>query len=371
MKLQRLRASGVQDRGRHRSNLAIEPPHGSLRARESPVRTPRPPTPLPRVSVVVTAYNAAAFIGETLDSILAQTFKDLEVIVVDGGSTDQTVDVVSRYPDPVRAISGERLTKSAGRNVGIRAAAGEFIALVDADDVWLPQKLTRQMEVFERLPACQWVYSDCFLYDDRWPGVVSTWSMRNRLYSEDILEPLLFDCFVPSPTPVIRRKVFDRVGLYDESFLRHEPEDWDLWLRIAAQFPVVLVNEPLAKLRIHSESLTSREDLRLTAEGALSVIGRAFERNPRLPEDLRKRVLSRWCVSFGRGLVRRGRAQEGRAFFAKAIGQRPFDVRSYLLWMIAWLAGGAPRALSAANLAVTARRARIKAALQKAGGPRE
>src|SRR5215831_8348634 len=120
-----------------------------------------------RVSVVITARNAGPHLAQTLDSILAQSYRDFEIIVVDGGSTDGTIDVARAYPPPVRVISGRSLTKSAGRNVGIQASTGEFVALVDADDWWVEAKLARQLEYLEQNPWCQWVYSDCYLFDDR------------------------------------------------------------------------------------------------------------------------------------------------------------------------------------------------------------
>ena len=221
---------------------------------------------MPLVTVVITTFNAAPFISQTLDSVLAQDFEDIEVLVVDGGSTDGTVGIVSAYLAPVRLIVGGRLTKSAGRNVGIAAAKGKYIALVDADDLWLPHKLSRQAEYLEKTPHVHWVYSDCFILDHCSGQTSSTWSSRTRLHAGCILEPLLLDCFIPSPTPMIRRSVFDKVGVFDESFLPHEPEDWDLWLRIAARFSAGLINEPLAVLRVHPASLTAREDLRLTAD---------------------------------------------------------------------------------------------------------
>jgi len=102
-------------------------------------------------------------------------------------------------------IAGEKLSKSAGRNLGIRSSGGEYVALVDADDLWLPHKLMRQMEYFERTPSCRWVYSDCFVVDQRRPGVELKLSDRNRLYEGQILERLLWNCFVPSLTPVLHR----------------------------------------------------------------------------------------------------------------------------------------------------------------------
>ena len=228
---------------------------------------------------------------------------------------------------------------------------------MDADDSWLPGKLSRQLEHFERSPSLEWVYSDCFVVDGRSRHVASTWSARNHLYSGHILEPLLFDCFVPSPTPVIRRKVFDEVGFYDESFLRHEPEDWDMWMRIAARYPVGVVQEPLARLRVHPSSLTAREDLWLTAEGALAVVRRAFERNPGLSEELRVRVVSHWHRCLGSGLLRAGRTREARELLSHAIEQGPLDPGSYIMWASTWLGDTVLRSL---NRTVVNRVVRLK-----------
>jgi GT2 family glycosyltransferase len=291
---------------------------------------------MPLVTVVITTFNAASFIGETLDSVMAQDFKDFEVVVVDGGSTDETVGIVSAYLPPVRLIAGGRLTKSAGRNIGIAAAKGEYVALVDADDLWLPHKLTRQVEYLENQPHLQWVYSDCFILENDRGQTSSTWSGRTRLHGGDILEPLLLDCFIPSPTPMIRRSVFDEVGMFDESFLRHEPEDWDLWLRIASRFPARLINEPLAVLRVHPASLTAREDLRLTAEGALAVIRRALDRNPSISAGRGKETLAKWYIRFGRGLAARGRGKEARDLLSRAIRARPVQASAYVLWACTW-----------------------------------
>jgi glycosyltransferase involved in cell wall biosynthesis len=297
---------------------------------------------MPRVSVVITARNARAHLAATLDSILAQSYRDLEVVVVDGGSTDGTVELVARYGAPIRLITGGTLTKSAGRNLGIRAADAEFIALVDSDDWWAPGKLDRQLDYFRDQPSCQWVYSDCHIFDEDSGRVSGRWSARHHLHAGPILQPLLFGCFVPSPTPLIRRRVFDRVGAYDESFLRHEPEDWDLWLRIGAVYPAGLVREPLAYLRVHAESLTSREDLRLTAAGALAVVERTFTRRPELPPGLRARVRAHWYRSFGRGLTRRRQYRDARPLFLKAIHERPLQPAPYLWWAGTWLLGAVP-----------------------------
>src|SRR5438045_2347460 len=108
-------------------------------------------------------------------------------------------------------------------------------------------------------------------------------------------------------------------------------------LRIATRYLVGVVDESLAHLRVHSASLTSLEDIRLTADGALAVVERAFQRNPGLSQQLRKRVRAHWYRAFGRGLARRGRTPDARLFFTKAIEQQPLQVAPYLLWMSTWL----------------------------------
>lgn len=292
------------------------------------------------VSIVITSFNAGTLIGQTLESILAQTFQDIEVIVVDGGSTDNTLDIVSSYNKPVRLIAGQRLNKSAGRNVGIRSAEGQYIAFVDADDLWLPEKLMLQVNHLRRFREVLWVYSDCFVFDDQTGQNISTWSSRTRLYAGHILEPLLFDCIVPSPTPVIHRTVFNKVGLFDESLLRNECEDWDMWLRIAAAFPVGLIARPLARWRFHPESLTSREDRQVMAEGVISTIKRALARNDHLPAVLRKRVLAHCYFSMGCSLAGVGRCSEARTLFARALQQTPFKPSALLLWCSTWFGRG-------------------------------
>jgi hypothetical protein len=181
------------------------------------------------------------------------------------------------------------------------------------------------------------LYSDCYVFNSALPGAERKWSARNHLFEGDILEPLLFDCFVPSPTPLFRRRVFDAIGVYDETFKRHEPEDWDLWLRISARYPAGLVNEPLAQLRVHPSSLTASEDRALAAEGALAVLQRAFDRNPRLSEHLRRRVLATWYLRFGRGLMGVGRLAEARTFLSNSIAHAPLSPGAYALWIATYL----------------------------------
>ena len=294
---------------------------------------------MPKVSIVITSYNAERLIGETLDSILAQTYRDFEIVVVDGGSTDNTVEVVSCYPPPVRLIAGERLSKSAGRNVGIRAAQGEYIAFVDADDLWLPDKLQAQMDLFEEQPHLKWVYSDCYMFDGQTGANLCTWSNRSRLYAGNILELLFQNNFIASSTPVFQREVFEEVGDFDETLQRHQPEDADMWLRVAAEFPVGLIARPLARFRRHPNSLTMREDPQMALQGVISVLELAVLREPARLRPLRGQVFAKYYIALGKGYAGMGQTSAAREMLTKAMHYYPASPAAYMFWLTTWLGG--------------------------------
>ena len=306
---------------------------------------------MPRVSIVITSYNAEPFIGETLDSIMAQTYRDHEIIVVDGGSTDNTVEVVSHYPPPVRLIAGQRLNKAAGRNVGILAASGEYIAFVDADDLWLPDKLQAQINLFGEHPELNWVYSDCYMFDGQTGANICTWSSRSHLHAGDILELLFQNNFIASPTPVFRRDVFDTVGFFDDNLQRHQVEDADMWLRAAAKYPIGLVPRPLARYRRHPNSLTMREDPQMALQGIIFMLELAVKREPARLGPLRGRVFSNRCVGLGKGYAGMGETSAARSMFIEAIRYSPASPSAYILWLSTFLGGRLLHRLHLLNVA--------------------
>lgn len=295
----------------------------------------------PEVSVIISPYNAAPWIAETLDSVLSQTFTNIEVIVVDGGSADRTVEIASSYGSPVRIITPGRCSKSAGKNKGIIAAKGKFIAFVDADDLWLPQKLEYQLQLLREQPDVGWAYTDGYLFEGNTTNNLTTFGRLARLYSGDMVHRLLLNNFIPSPTPLIRREVLGRAGLFDESLLQHEPEDWDLWLRVAACFPVGLVNRPLVRYRLHPDSLMAREEPRLAFEGKASVIDLAAKREVDRLGPLRNRAVANCYTGLAGTYARRGRWAEAQQVYAQAIRLSPLLAKAHLGWT-ACLSGGWP-----------------------------
>lgn len=295
-------------------------------------------TDTPLVSVVIPTYNASRWIGETLESVLAQDFTDFEIIVVDDGSTDDTAQVVAGYGERVCCIHKPNGGAGSARNVGIRAARGEYVAFVDADDLWAKEKLRLQLNLLSRTGVA-WVYSDALAFDDE--NGVSLYRLGRlvRQCSGDILESLFLADFIPSPTPIIRRTVFEHVGFFDENKTYQTTADWDMWLKIAAHYPIGLVSVPLAYYRVHSTSMTGSEDAQVVLQAHLAVIERAIAREPMRLGSLKNRRIAS-CYSWVAGIyARKGMWLEAQRTYVQAIRFSPRLARAYAGWGACFLDG--------------------------------
>lgn len=208
----------------------------------------------PLVSVVIPAFNAGAFIGEALESVRAQSYRPLEVIVVDDGSTDDTGAVVERFAAEdgtgldVRYFHQENGGPSKARNVGIKAAQGEFIALLDADDRWCQSKLQLQMELFEQNESVDLTFCNVrFIRNGQPCGVMFGDDGGATSFKYDhgvVLDPvtgLLKENFVNTSAVIARRRCFQSGFSFNEN--RKYAEDWELWLKIAERFSLGYVPE--------------------------------------------------------------------------------------------------------------------------------
>lgn len=205
-----------------------------------------------KITVVIPAYNAEQTIGRAIDSVLAQTRPADEVIVIDDGSVDGTAEVVRAYGDKVIFIQQENAGVSVARNAGIEAATSDWIAFLDADDEWLPEKLKCQTEHLSRNPELTWTYSNFY---KKHPGHKSLRPahmsgktdvlLQGREYFEDYLQSYVNHAFAWTCAILIRRDVFETVGMFEPGMKR--AQDNDLWYRIAYQYPKVgYLAEPLA-----------------------------------------------------------------------------------------------------------------------------
>jgi glycosyltransferase involved in cell wall biosynthesis len=206
----------------------------------------------PVATAVIPVHNGERFIAEAVASVLAQTYEPLECVVVDDGSADQTRGIVSSFGASVSYLRQPHRGSAAARNAGATAARGQFLAFLDADDIWKPTKIERQMEVLLGSPDLGLVYCSFELIDEegRHLGVAPCPEpddvLRNVLLNESASIGL-------GSTSVVRRQVFDAVGRFDERLSRGC--DADLAWRLAAQYPIAAVREPLVGYRQHPAQL--------------------------------------------------------------------------------------------------------------------
>lgn len=268
----------------------------------------------PTVSVVIPAYNVEEWIGESLDSVLAQTFEDYEVVVVDDGSRDGTVELVegyvSRHPGRIRLVRQEQGGASRARNRGIDEARGEFIAFLDADDLWLPRKLELQVAAFRADPDLGLV--TC-LHESFSPTKVNRGGLRKGEYlfgGDNLPRAIVMYSGMATPTVMVPRWVLDEVGVFDETLAI--AEDDNLWIRITARHPAHLVDELLVRCRFRPGSLSS--DLETLFDDVFANLDRLMASDPEIRRQIEDGVPFRKShVAWNRGYHAFDRGEYGRA----------------------------------------------------------
>jgi glycosyltransferase involved in cell wall biosynthesis len=259
----------------------------------------------PEVSIIIPTYNRGWILKEAIDSVLSQGFSDFELIVVDDGSTDDTREILDSYDRDIIVVRQLNQGVSAARNRGIAGSRAQLVAFLDSDDLWLPQKLTRQVAFFQSNPdamICQteetWVRN----------GVRVNPKKRHHKLSGLIFEPSLALCLVSPSAVMIRKTLFDTVGLFDERL--PACEDYDLWLRISCQYPVFLIDDPLIiKRGGHHDQLSKAAGLdkyRIQALTKIVKSGQLSESQTRAAV----KTLKEKCAIFANGCRKRGRNGE-------------------------------------------------------------
>jgi glycosyltransferase involved in cell wall biosynthesis len=228
------------------------------------------PTANPLVSTIVLCYNQAQFVVETLESVKAQTYTPTQLIIVDDCSTDGSVAIIEQWLKDngidctfIRHQQNYGLCKTV--NDAVTAATGKYVSMVASDDIWLPDKIARQVEIMEAQPGHVGVlYSDAFQIDEQADPLPEMFVTAHRKLPEmpqgQILDILIEGNFIPAMTTLIRRSCYEKVGFYDES-LRWE--DWDMWMRIARHYSFIYSPTPSAKYRYHKKSLTHSDPRRM------------------------------------------------------------------------------------------------------------
>ncbi|MEA3280359.1 MAG: glycosyltransferase [Thermodesulfobacteriota bacterium] len=259
----------------------------------------------PLVSVIIPTYNRGWIIKEAVDSVLSQYFVDFELIVVDDGSTDNTRDILDAYKNDIKVLRHNNKGVSAARNRGIALASGRFVAFLDSDDLWLPDKLSMQVDFFNSNKdalICQteeiWIRNNVRVNPKK----------RHKKLSGMIFEPSLCLCMVSPSAVMIKRELFEAVGLFDESL--PACEDYDLWLRISSRYPVYLIDTPLIiKRGGHDDQLSQAPGL---DKYRIQAIKKIIESNMLSKKQYRAAVktLKEKCYIYANGCLKRGRKDE-------------------------------------------------------------
>lgn len=283
-----------------------------------------PSDPAP-VSVIIPVYNGAAFVAEAVSSVLAQTRAPLETIVINDGSTDDTAAVLDTFGDRITVISQANKGLPATRNVGAWAAQGAWLAFLDADDVWLPAKLERQMARAGDTGAAM-IYTDRYNIGTR-GDLPEIQSAIQRLYEGDVFEDLLNANHITVSSVVIRRDVFTALQGFTEHL--RAAEDWDLWVRVAERHTVAACHEPLVQYRFHGSMMSG--DPRRMQEARWHVVNTALagERGRRMAVPVRRRIVAATARTNAWDAARRGRTSMALREYGRAIAATPFEPAPY------------------------------------------
>jgi len=266
---------------------------------------------MPSVSVIIPTYNRAQKVVRAISSVLCQTFNDYEILVIDDGSTDNTKTAIAKFDEQITYIEqSSNLGVSVARNTGIRRSNAPFIAFLDSDDYWLPKKLAAHMDFFKTYP-----YAQICQTEEIWirRGHRVNPKKRHLKPSGDIFEPSLKLCLVSPSAVMLRRSLFEEVGLFDEELIACE--DYDLWLRISCQYPVYLIRQQLVfKDGGNPDQLSYKhkgmDRFRIKAIAKLMKNGRLNEKQLKSSLD----ELTVKCGIFGNGCIKRGNLKEGNFY---------------------------------------------------------
>ncbi len=223
------------------------------------------------VTAAIPTYNRARFLPEAIESVLGQTFEDVEIVIVDDGSTDDTARVVEPYLGRLRYVRQENQGRSAARNAAIREARGRYVSFLDSDDRWLPHKLESHVALLEAEPDVGLVHGHVDVIDDDGRPMPGLTEYHHRIWNAAHREPVTYagyvlECRCFSSATTFRRSVFDEVGLYDPSLAL---DDYELYLRVALDSRIVFVPTSVTEYRSHGENMDPAQLTLGQIQGAL------------------------------------------------------------------------------------------------------
>jgi glycosyltransferase involved in cell wall biosynthesis len=300
----------------------------------------------PLISVIIPTYNVARYVSCAVESALAQSYRPLEVIVVDDGSTDGTAEALKPFGRQIRNVYQPNQGPAVARNRGIREATGPWLAFLDADDRWLPHKLAVQADCLAANPNVGLVHSNLFFWDEatgqRWQP-----DRERHLFAGHCYAQFFRRNGVNLSSVLLRRDCLDKAGVFDPRIDKPSTEDYDLWIRIARHFELAYLREPLLLYRLHPASGSKK--MAVMFEQELYVIRKALHSDAGWQERFGKQAVADRLfellavaayLQFDAGnLVR------ARDYLSQALRLRSSDRYYRLLWLATWFPPTVVRAL--------------------------
>ena len=294
---------------------------------------------MPSVSVIIPVYNGAATIAEAIDSVLAQSYRDFELIVVDDGSTDATAEVLRRYAGSIKAITRANGGISAARNSGLRAADGKYVALLDCDDVWMPAMLERTVSALETNPDCVLAYTDLAVTDSDGRPLETSLVGPETAHAPSFDELFTHLWPIMPSAVVIRRRALDEIGGFAEEFRSYGYEDAWCWMRARELGPFCFVPERLVRWRFSSFPRPLKNfGYNPAARGQFAqMVQKRWGRSVEPLLRARKRASRSLLGYIGLTEMRNGNVRHAREAFRRALRFDPWRVKNYLRLMRTYL----------------------------------
>ena len=303
---------------------------------------------MPRVDVIIPVYNAAATVAESVESALKQTFTDFDVIAVDDGSTDTSAEVLSRYGARIKVLAQPNRGLSAARNAGVRLGTAEYLAFLDADDIWEPEMLERTVAALDRLPHSVLAYTDVTVVDSSGRSLNAT-LVSNSLGRAPKLDDLFVSLWPIMPSAVVmRRGVFDAIGGFSEAFRGLGYEDVFMWMRARELGEFVYLPESLVRWRFSAfpHPLKQVRKERDSARVFESLVRERWHRSAAPLIKARERAPRSILGYIGLHALAEGDRTTARNAFALAIRFDPWRLRNYMRYLRTFLPVTAARVLS-------------------------
>ncbi len=279
----------------------------------------------PKVSVVISTYNRASMLKRAIQSVLAQTFQDFELIVVDNASTDNTQKIVKSFSDERLRYICHAMNRggSAARNTGIKNSKGQYIAFLDDDDEWFSQKLEKQVKKMDATPLAGLIYVGSEVFNEKKQNIEQVYwpQFRGQLYKRLLLSTI----FSSVSNVLIRQECFQKVGLFDEGLT--SCQDWEMWLRIACEYEFDFVPEILLRINVHEEHIST--NYQSLIPGRTRMVQKHYDEFKKFPSILvvhLKRLGKLHCIN--------GTYKEAWPWFQQAGRIQPLEWIKIMAWCL-------------------------------------